>query len=130
MAAKSQVEKYFQALARLQRRGEAINNDAVAREAGSGKGSIKKSRPGYAGLVEAIAMAALEQKKVKTSADPVPRLKQQIAVLEQRVDRALERELCLLNEVYHLREENARLKQGRLAVVKVNRPGSRGSSSL
>lgn len=105
MPAKSQVDKYFEALERLKRRGEAINNDAVAREAGSGKGSIKKSRTGYADLISAIEKAALEQKQAKATADPIPQLRLQIATLQQRLDSALEREVCLLNEVYQLREE-------------------------
>lgn len=117
MAAKSQVDKYFEALARVKARGEPINNDAVAKEAGSGKGSIKKSRPGYSALIAAIQQAALEQKQVKAAADPIPQLRQQLATLLQRLDGALEREVCLLNEVYHLREENLQLKQGRLTVV-------------
>lgn len=105
MPAKSQVDKYFQALDRLKARGEPINNDAVAKEAGSGKGSIKKSRTVYADLLSAIETAALEQKQAKAAADPTPQLKLQIATLQQRLDGALEREVCLLNEVYQLREE-------------------------
>lgn len=105
MPAKVQVEKYFDALERLKARGEPVNNDAVAREAGSGKGSIKKSRPGYAGLIAAIEQAALEQKQAKATADPAPQLRQLIATLEQRLDISLEREICLLNEVFALREE-------------------------
>lgn len=117
MAAKSQVDKYFDALGRLKARGEPINNDAVAKEAGSGKGSIKKSRPGYAALIAAIEQAALKQKQAKAAADPTPHLRQQIAALQLRLDSALEREVCLLNEVYSLREENRQLKIGRLVVV-------------
>lgn len=117
MAAKTQVDKYLEALARLKARGVPINNDAVAKEAGSGKGSIKKSRPGYAALIAAIEQAALDQKQARAAADPAPQLKQQLATLQQRLDNALEREVCLLNEVYHLREENRQLKQGHLTVV-------------
>ena len=110
MAAKSQVDKYFEALERLKSRKEPINNDAVAKEAGSGKGSIKKSRPGYAALIAAIEQAAVEQKQVKAATDPTPQLRQQLAMVQQRLDSALEREVCLLDEVYHLREENHQLK--------------------
>jgi|LauGreDrversion4_2_1035121.scaffolds.fasta_scaffold233558_2 hypothetical protein len=117
MAAKSQADKYFEALARLKARGEPINNDAVAKEAGSGKGSIKKSRPGHAELIEAIEQAALEQKQAKASSDLTPQLRQQISILQHRLDNALEREVCLLNELYDLREENRQLKLGRLTVV-------------
>ncbi|SFU86411.1 hypothetical protein SAMN04489707_10282 [Paenacidovorax caeni] len=122
MAAKSQVDKYFEALERLKSRKEPINNDAVAKEAGSGKGSIKKSRPGYAALIAAIEQAAAEQKQVKAATDPTPQLRQQLALVQQRLDSALEREVCLLDEVYHLREENRQLKQGRLSVVSKNTP--------
>jgi cell division protein ZapA (FtsZ GTPase activity inhibitor) len=117
MAAKIQVDKYFEALERLKARGEPINNDAVAKEAGSGKGSIKKSRAGYAALIAAIEQAALEQKQAHAAADPIPQLRQQLATLQQRLDSALEREVCLLNEVYNLREEVRQLSSGRLTVV-------------
>lgn len=117
MAAKSQVDKYFEALERLKSRKEPINNDAVAKEAGSGKGSIKKSRPGYAALIAAIEQAAQEQKQVKAAADPTPQLRKQLALVQQRLDSALEREVCLLDELYHLREENRQLKKGKLLVV-------------
>lgn len=117
MAAKIEVNKYFEALERLKASGKPINNDAVAAEAGSGKGSIKKSRSGYADLVSAIRQAALERKQARAAADPTPQLRHQIATLQSRLDSSLEREVCLLNEVYHLREENRQLKQGRLSVV-------------
>lgn len=117
MAAKSQADKYLEALERLKARGEPINNDAVAKEAGSGKGSIKKSRPGHAALIAAIERAALEQKQAKAASDPTPHMRQQITALLQRLDSALEREVCLLNELYGLREENRQLKQGRLTVI-------------
>jgi hypothetical protein len=121
MAAKSQVDKYFEALERLKSRKVPINNDAVAKEAGSGKGSIKKSRPGYAELIVAIEQAALEQKQVKAAADPTPQLRQQLTIVQQRLDSALEREVCLLDELYHLREENRQLKTGKLLVVSGNK---------
>lgn len=117
MAAKSQVDKYFDALERLKTRKEPINNDAVAKEAGSGKGSIKKSRPGYAALITAIDQAAQEQKQVKVATDPIPQLRKQLAILQQRLDNALEREVCLLNEVYLLRETIHQLQQGKLLVL-------------
>jgi cell division protein ZapA (FtsZ GTPase activity inhibitor) len=122
MPARSQVDKYFEALKRLKARGEPINNDAVAREAGSGNGSIKRSRSTYLGLISAIEEAAQEQKQANAAADPSPQLRQQIAILQQRLDSALERELCLLNEVYRLREENRGFKQGRLSIVSDTSP--------
>lgn len=117
MGAKSQVSKYFDALERLKARGASINNDTVALEAGSGRGSIKKSRAGYAELIAAIDQAAKEQAQIKSAADPVPRLRNEIEEIEARLDDALEREVNLLYEVLTLREENRQLKEGRLVVV-------------
>lgn len=117
MAAKSQVDKYFEALERLKVRKVPINNDAVAKEAGSGKGSIKKSRPGYAALITAIEQAALDQKQVQAVTDPVTQLRQQLAMAQQRLDNSLEREVNLLNELYQLREENLQLKTGNVLTM-------------
>jgi polyhydroxyalkanoate synthesis regulator phasin len=59
------ITDYFAALERLQAgrpvrvsKGTRITNDAVALEAGRGKGTIKKSRPVFAALIEAIDVAA------------------------------------------------------------------------
>ena len=71
MSAKVQVDKYFTALERLKARGEPISNDAVALEAGSGRGSIKKSRPAYAELIAAINAAAKQQAEAKVASDPM-----------------------------------------------------------
>lgn len=117
MANNSQVGKYLEALERLKAQGKPINNDAVAAEAGSGKGSIKKSRPGHADLIAAIEKAALEQKQAKVVADPVPALKGELSLLEARLDEALEREMNLLAEVYELREQVRQLSKGRLTVA-------------
>ena len=125
MSAKVQVDQYFAALDRLKARGEQISNDAVALEAGKGRGSIKKSRPAHAELVVAIDKAMKEQQETKVVADPVPGLKSGIEELKRRLDHALDREVALLNELYDLRakinqlsEENRQLKMGRLVPVK------------
>ena len=111
MSAKLQVDKYYQALQRLVERGEKINNDTVALEAGSGRGSIKRSRLAYAELIAAIDIAAQEQVTAKAETDPVPALRQEKANLVQLLDGALERELALLSEVYSLREELRQLRE-------------------
>ena len=124
MSAKLQVAKYFDALKRLQARGAPINNDAVALEAGSGRGSIKKSRPAYAALIEAIDLAAQQQGQAKSASDPAPSLRIEVKELAWRLDQSLEREVALLREVYELRakvrqleEDNHLLKLGRLVAV-------------
>lgn len=125
MSAKIQVAKYYGALERLIARGEPINNDAVALEAGSGRGSIKKSRPAYAELIAAIDAAAAQQTEIKVASDPMPRLRMDLEDLTRRLDQSLDREVALLNELYDLRaevkqltEENGRMKSGRLVSVK------------
>lgn len=62
------LEEYYEALERLKNarpkkvaKGSRINNDTVAQEAGRRKGSIKKSRPVFAELIEAIKAASSEQ---------------------------------------------------------------------
>lgn len=124
MSAKIQVGKYFAALERLKARGEPISNDAVALEAGSGRGSIKKSRPAYADLIAAIDLAAEQQAKAKVASDPVPGMRKDIDDLTRRLDQSLDREVALLHELYDLRaevkqlaEENRLLKMGRLVPV-------------
>ena len=125
MANKPQTEKYLAALERLKAQGKPINNDAVALEAGSGKGSIKKSRPAHAELIAAIDNAMKEQQEIKVAVNPVPGLKSDIEELKRRLDQSLDREVALLHELYDLRakvkqltEENRRLKMGRLVPVK------------
>lgn len=113
MSGKIQVDKYFAALQRLVERGSPVNNDAVAIEAGSGRGSIKKSRAAYANLIKAIDEAAELQAKTEAVVDPAPALRQDAKELTRRLDEALEREICLLDEVYTLREEIRQLKLGR-----------------
>lgn len=125
MSAKVQTDQYFAALKRLRARGATISNDAVALEAGRGRGSIKSSRPAYAELITAISEAAREQQTASLATDPVPGLRDEVANLTRRLDQALEREVALLHELYELRscvstltDENRLLKMGRLVPVK------------
>lgn len=111
MSAKLQVEKYYEALKRLVERGAKINCDTVALEAGSGRGSIKKSRPAYAQLILDIEAAALKQAETKAEADPVTALQEENKNLVQLLDGALEREAALLSEVYDLRENVRQLRE-------------------
>ena len=128
MSAKVQVDQYFAALERLKARGEPISNDAVALEAGKGRGSIKRSRPAHAELILAIEKAMKEQKEqkeTKVAVDPVPSLKKDIEELKMRLEQSRAAEAALLKKLYVLRatvnqlsEENRQLKMGRLVSVK------------
>mgnify|MGYP000194508144 CR=1 FL=1 len=69
------LKDYFEALERLKKgkptnvpKGTRITNDSVSLEAGRKKGTIKKSRPIFSDLIEAIdAAAKAEAKQVKNS---------------------------------------------------------------
>ena len=124
MSAPVQTQKYYEALERLKARGAAISNDAVAIEAGSGRGSIKRSRPAHAELIRAIDAAAAEQAQAKQDSDPTPELRDRVKQLEHRLDQSMDRELALLKEVMDQRltikqmaEEIRQLKMGRLVAV-------------
>jgi len=124
MSAPVQTQKYFEALERLKARGAPISNDSVAIEAGSGRGSIKKSRAAHAKLVAAIDAAAAEQVQAKQDSDPTPELRDRVKQLEHRLDQSMDRELALLKEtldqrltIKQMAEEIRQLKMGRLVAV-------------
>lgn len=105
---------YYAALERLsKRKGARINNDAVAIEAGRKKGSIKKSRPQFAELIDAIdaANAASERPKLDVT-DRLERAKGDAKHLRAQLDESLARELSLLRQVFNLRKELAALRGG------------------
>lgn len=104
---------YFEALERLKKgrptcisRGSRITNDAVAIEAGRGKGSIKKSRPIFKALIEEIAQAAEEQaKSTDKTTEQLISAKAEAKKYRKLWEEALEREVSLLREVYTLKTE-------------------------
>lgn len=64
----SVLSEYFEALERLKKgrplnvpKGAKITNDSVSLEAGRKKGTIKKSRPVFKALIDAIEAAAAEK---------------------------------------------------------------------
>ncbi|MGU7811663.1 hypothetical protein [Burkholderia sp. AW49-1] len=105
---------YYAALERLKKRKNArINNDTVAIEAGRKKGCIKKSRPQFAKLIEAIdaANAVAERPKLELT-DHLNRAKSDAKDLRAQLDESLARELALLQQVFNLRKELAALRGG------------------
>lgn len=104
---------YFEALERLKKgrptsvpKGTRITNDAVAIEAGRGKGSIKKSRAVFRALIEAIAQAAEEQAKSTDKAtEQLLSAKADAKKYRKLWEEALGREVSLLREVYVLKAE-------------------------
>lgn len=109
------LDEYFEALDRLKRdqpvritKGSKITNDAVALEAGRGKGSIKKSRPIFSDLIQAIAVAATEQAKPQVdSKEKLVRAKTDAQRYRTLYEQALARELSLLHENHELKQQLA-----------------------
>jgi len=111
------LDDYFAALERLRKgrpnvvpKGTKITNDAVALEAGRGKGSIKKSRRIFSDLVEAINQAAAEQSRPRDEIkDRLNVVKHDVQKYRSLWEEALAREVSLLNELYATKQMLASL---------------------
>lgn len=108
---------YFEALERLKTgrsvhvpKGTKITNDAVALEAGRGKGSIKKSRPVFFDLIQSIDAAAAEQAKgANLQKEKLNKAKLSAVQYRRELEAALAREVSLLYELYELKKQLASL---------------------
>ncbi|WP_205700400.1 hypothetical protein [Crenobacter intestini] len=99
--------------------GTKITNDAVALEAGRGKGSIKKSRDIFADLIVAIDQAAEAQAKAaKPDKERLAKLKASADDYREKWEAALGREVCLLREVYELKKQLAALTGGSVLPIR------------
>ena len=111
------LSEYTDALERLKTnqpirvpKGTKITNDAVALEAGRGKGSIKKSRPVFGDLIAEIERAAGEQiNRASTSKDKQDKAKNLALRYREELEAALAREVSLLRELYAVRKQLAEL---------------------
>lgn len=100
-------------------KGTKITNDAVSLEAGRGKGSIKKSRAGYADLIARINDAAETQRKPKREAtDKVNRLNEKIKTLEDKLEAALAREMSLVYELLAERRKMAKMTGEKITPIR------------
>lgn len=114
------LQDYFDALERLKSgrplkvmKGVRITNDSVALEAGRKKGSIKKSRPMFAVLIESIALAADAQRpNSRESLQGARAEKYRLKAHKQRaeVDVALASLVSRLYEIHELRKRVAALE--------------------
>lgn len=123
----SSLIEYFEALDRLKKnrplnvpKGTKITNDAVALEAGRGKGSIKKSRVVFAELIAAIKQAAAGHEK-KPDSD----LKEKLCRSKNEADRyrrlyeeGLARELSLIHELHELKQELRKLTSAKVTKLR------------
>lgn len=111
--------EYFAALERLKKRKAKINNDTVSVEAGRKKGSIKKSRPQFATLIAAIDEAAADASVEHNEPNlRLERVREEKKSLQQQLDEALEREICLLKEVFDLKQELVQLRGGSVLPIR------------
>lgn len=87
-------------------KGTKITNDAVALEAGRGKGSIKKSREVFADLIQVINEAAAEQAKPKNAQkEQMTKATEAVAHWRCMLEAALGRETSLLYELFEIKRK-------------------------
>ena len=105
----STIDEYWDALERLKNnqpiycsKGEAINNDTVALEAGRKRGSIKKSRPRFAKLIVAINKAA---KSAKPDNAKVSKERSKKDYYRELYHESLNRELMLIERLTQLEKK-------------------------
>lgn len=120
------LDDYFDALERLKKgaskvvpKGTRITNDAVALEAGRGKGSIKKSRLVFADLIAAIEEAARAQASpARENRDRIARAKADAEDYRSKLDAALVREVCLLRELAEVKKKLAQLTGAKVLPIR------------
>lgn len=123
------LNDYFEALDRLIRgkpvnvpKGTKITNDSVSLEAGRKKGTIKKSRPIFSDLIEAIdAAAKAETKPGNELQSKLDEVKAQAAHYRGLWEEALAREVSLVKQLWDEREawakERAALTGGKVTPI-------------
>lgn len=128
---------YFDALERLKRgksvnvpKGTKITNDSVSLEAGRKKGTIKKSRPVFSDLIEAInASSADESKPVNEMRQRLDQAKAEAAKYRTLWEEALAREVSLVKELWDAREawgkEREQMNRGK--VTPIRKPNGHGT---
>jgi len=131
------LKEYFDALERLKRgnpvnvpKGTKITNDSVSLEAGRKKGTIKRSRPMFGDLIEAINAAA------KAPTKPLDKMRERLDHADGEVARyralweeALAREVSLIKELWDVREAWAKEKEAMLRgkVTPIKKPDAKSS---
>lgn len=112
------LKDYFEALERL-KRGKPerlrppykITNDSVSLEAGRKKGTIKRSRPIFSDLIEAIDAAAQAEANPQDEArERLEQAKAEAAKYRTLWEEALAREVSLVKQLWDEREEWAKEK--------------------
>lgn len=123
------LSDYFEALDRLKRskpvnvpRGTRITNDSVSLEAGRKIGTIKKSRPIFRDLIEAIEAAKADAKPRDEIEGRLAEAKAEAARYRALWEGALAREVSLIKQLWDEQErwakERAMLTGGKVVPIK------------
>jgi hypothetical protein len=106
------LNEYYLALERLKNgrpervaKGTKINNDAVSLEAGRKKGTIKKSRPVFDDLINAISVASFDSRPESSHKEQVALAKAETAKYRVLWEEALAREVSLVKQLWSERAE-------------------------
>lgn len=113
------LQDYFEALERLKKgrptnvpKGTKISNDSVSLEAGRKKGTIKRSRPIFKDLIEAIDAASAEQSRPgNEQKERIEDLKAEVVKYRTLWEEALTREASLVKQLWDERQEWAKEKE-------------------
>ena len=106
----SALIEYFEALERLKKgnplivpKNTRISKDSVSLEAGRQKGTIKKSRPIFKQLIEAIEEAALAQQlPALTEREKLIKVKTKLENYRTLYEASVAREIMLVRRIYEL----------------------------
>lgn len=124
------LKDYFEALERLKKgkpvnvpKGTRISNDSVSLEAGRKKGTIKKSRPIFSDLIEAIDVAIMTEAKPRDAMRAhLDEATAEAARYRMLWEEGLAREVSLIKQLWDEREawakERALLTDGKVALIK------------
>lgn len=120
------LSDYFAALERLKAgkpknipRGTKITSDAVALEAGRGKGSIKRSRLIFSDLIVAIREASAVQSAPQNEhKNRLEKAKNEAKQYRKLYEEGLARELSLLYEIEDLKDRIKKLKKPKVVRMK------------
>jgi len=129
------LKDYLEALDRLKRgkpvnvpKGTKITHDSVSLEAGRKKGTIKKSRPVFGDLIEAIdAATKAESKPQDEMRERLDQAKAEIARYRTLWEEALAREVSLVKELWDTREAWAKEREAMTSgkVTPIRKPGEK-----
>jgi hypothetical protein len=121
----SALVEYFEALERLKKgtplivpKNTKISKDSVSLEAGRQKGTIKKSRPIFKQLIDAIDEAAMEQQlPALTEREKLNKVKTKLENYRALYEAAVAREIMLVRRIYELEAYISESTNSNVAII-------------